>query len=369
MTTAAQLAHVLGNVRDNIEGLRSDLHGARRTPLLTSVFGSLEESQVPQIAEICDDLQRAVTCLMRADAQLDHSNAIIDRYRADLGLGGGGASEPGSTRSGIGDTTRPITSTTHMPGVSFEERWLDEEIAGFTRAQLLTALAFAEQLSGSLLAALCTAAGVAMLMLLGVPYDQARKRMGPVPPPALREAARELLAEASAYHAAKALARDARDTNPKYGDEPGYDVNCVHVVAAHELRRRGHDVTATPLPYHLRPDGGRDPRPPVSQWFKEDGQAAHLESADQQQALADIGKWPPGSRGWVGVYWLDGGGHIFNVEVLPTGEVRYLDAQDNQPDLNVSKYFDLAEDLVYFIRVDNLTPGPGVQDFYTQGAA
>ena len=36
--------------------------------------------------------------------------------------------------------------------------------------------------------------------------------------------------------------------NPGFGTDRSYGVNCTHCVATYELRRRGYDVTAAPLP-------------------------------------------------------------------------------------------------------------------------
>lgn len=165
------------------------------------------------------------------------------------------------------------------------------------------------------------------------------------------------------------LNRDARETNPGYG-QPGYDINCVHVVATHELRRRGYDVTATPLPEPLRPNRGRDHFEAIRRWRTPDGKLREPKFFSAAGAVAkELESWPDGARGWVRIGWAKkygGGGHIFNVEKI-NGEVRYLDAQNSRAMLDFKRdYASRATRGPYAFdvtRVDDLTPTDDVLEF------
>lgn len=156
--------------------------------------------------------------------------------------------------------------------------------------------------------------------------------------------------------------------NPAYG-EPGYGINCVHVVAAAELRRRGYDVEATPLPTELWGNRGRNLKDALDRWRTRDGDPAFTavepifsSGGLQTNTLKAIREWGPGARGWVVLAWKGGGAHIFNAEVSKDGKtVLLLDGQTGQL-VKPSGYFSRAN-RANVIRVDNLVPTEGVMEF------
>lgn len=128
-----------------------------------------------------------------------------------------------------------------------------------------------------------------------------------------------------------ALNDDVTATNPSYG-QPRFNINCVHVVNAHELRRRGYATTATPLPESMG-DKGRNSQEALDRWRNPDG-SRHYRPIVQERTWTDVKRemaaWPDGARGWIRVTWKGrGAGHIFNVEKVG-GEIRYVEAQSGQ---------------------------------------
>lgn len=137
-----------------------------------------------------------------------------------------------------------------------------------------------------------------------------------------------------------------RATNPKYGTDPAYGVNCQRVVQAHELRRRGYDVTAKPNPgdgsdranVFLRWADGAEARmrdsgrylvsPDTLRLVRQQSPGAAAEMiSDAERYVSDVVKaWPVGGRGWVMFYRDAGAGHIFNIERTATG-ARVVEAQ------------------------------------------
>jgi hypothetical protein len=165
------------------------------------------------------------------------------------------------------------------------------------------------------------------------------------------------IAQPSGMTAKQLLTLDARGTNPNYG-QPRYDINCSQVVAAHDLRRRGYDVIATPLSTTFS-RSGRNPQVILNRYTLPNG-APHGRvlgwnlSDTQVDAIANA--WPDGARGWITVSWKAGGAHIFNVEKIG-GAVRYLDAQTSTSNLALSTYANKANPGVWsIVRVDDLVP-------------
>jgi hypothetical protein len=143
------------------------------------------------------------------------------------------------------------------------------------------------------------------------------------------------------------LARDVALTNPAWDPAVGETTsNCVHVVNGYELRRRGYDVQARPLPEHLVPYGGRTVEEIELAWRRPFVRVTDLDALEQ--AFAE-----PGSRGIVDVVERQGAvgsGHVFNVENV-NGEVRYLDAQRSVSD---ARFFFTAAERVRYLRVGHL---------------
>lgn len=152
---------------------------------------------------------------------------------------------------------------------------------------------------------------------------------------------------------------DILNANPKYRRVPNYDINCVHVVNAYELRARGLQVTASKLPDSLVPNRGRNAQDALNRWVLPDG-SPHHRSIHGRDTFADISRetaaWPDGARGWMRVSWRSGGGHIINVEKI-NGFVRYVDAQSGLLDINQAQYIgNVTSDGWSIVRVDDLEP-------------
>jgi len=151
---------------------------------------------------------------------------------------------------------------------------------------------------------------------------------------------------------------DVKATNPRYG-QPGYNINCTHVVVAYELRRRGYDVEATALPTELWGQSGRDSREILHRFRDTEGRArdfTHVTNGAQAQLIAE--SWPDGARGWVRVGWWGGGGHIFTVQKV-NGQVVWTDAQVGRrvsPFSKASKGYFTRAQAVAIVRVDDLVP-------------
>jgi hypothetical protein len=163
---------------------------------------------------------------------------------------------------------------------------------------------------------------------------------------------------------------DAVLANPHYPDY-AYGVNCVHVVNAYELRARGFDVTATPLPSHL--GTGRSPQEALERWVDRNGMPHGRTDMTSyhfpQEMLAWAEALPDGARGWISVAWDKGGGHIFNVE-KSHGRVRYIDAQVGDLDFDIDSYIKLGfgggiGKAWRYVRVDDLEPTDAVMEYIT----
>jgi hypothetical protein len=164
------------------------------------------------------------------------------------------------------------------------------------------------------------------------------------------------------------IQRDLRATNPKYGSDPAYGVNCVHVVNTWELRARGYDVSASRLPGHIT-QSGRSSQEALERWRLRDG-STHDRLISTRIPPEEVKRraeaLPEGGRAWVRVSWdpkYGGGGHIFNVEKI-NGRVRWIEAQTGRS-INIDEYIfkALPGDSFGFVRVDDLIPTDGVVEF------
>jgi hypothetical protein len=164
------------------------------------------------------------------------------------------------------------------------------------------------------------------------------------------------------------LVVDAVTANPGY-PASRYTVNCVHVANAYELRARGLNVTATPLPSGFQ--NGRISQDALDRWVKRDGtpHGRKLTMMDATSMMYEAMTLPEGGRGWVAVTWETGGGHIFNVEKI-SGKLRFIDAQNATSDLDINSYIrrslGAGKDPGWrFVRVDDLEPTDAVMEFIT----
>lgn len=152
------------------------------------------------------------------------------------------------------------------------------------------------------------------------------------------------------------------EVNPKYvAGEHAYSNNCSHVVQAYELRRRGLDVKAGPIPRDL---GGRTLRELEGAW---DGEFVLSDSYAQDGGLEETRRAfsEPGSRGIVSVGWRSGGAHVFNVENVD-GTVRFVDGQPNPPVHEADHYFARSRFSAYMRVDDRPTPSKETLALYLE---
>lgn len=193
-------------------------------------------------------------------------------------------------------------------------------------------------------------------------------RRGPTPltelikPPTLRNAARQVipptvndLPHIDGDHDVRS---DVIAANPDY--EPGneFAINCVHAVQAEEMRRRGFDVVATPLPREMWAQNGRSAQEALTKSWRPPRMFTDTNAVGVQNIAS---RWPVGARGWVVVNWKTGGSHIFTVENTKDGPV-WLDPQRGAV-INLDDYTGRAQNLLKIIRVDDLEPANSVTEF------
>ncbi len=117
-------------------------------------------------------------------------------------------------------------------------------------------------------------------------------------------------------------------TNPHRAETLGHQTNCVHCVTAYELRERGSEVIASPLPRSMWSQLGRNPYDSLTQFVREDGTTRFFtHTSGIAETTRTVNGWPNGARGWVLVRWRVGGGHIFIVE-KHADRVIYADPQE-----------------------------------------
>ncbi len=157
------------------------------------------------------------------------------------------------------------------------------------------------------------------------------------------------------------VVRDMRATNPNRPN-PEYLNNCTHVVAAHELRRRGYDVVASPSPGAR----GRNSRDLLLQHW-EGRPRPGFDQYDYDEIRREVASWPPGARGWATIQWqkkYGGGSHIFNVERTETGAM-WIEAQSGRElQGGLAEYNKARRPGTYYslARVDHLTPRDSVTE-------
>lgn len=137
-----------------------------------------------------------------------------------------------------------------------------------------------------------------------------------------------------------------------------YNNNCSSVATAYEMRRRGYDVTAAPVP-----DGkGRPIGEYLTQWWKgPDGKPLKpVAIPDAQKLRETLELAPEGSRGIIRIRWRSGGGHVYNWE-KHDGKVHYLEGQvPAAPDAYLHADRAKANGGLWYARLDNATPNDNV---------
>lgn len=160
---------------------------------------------------------------------------------------------------------------------------------------------------------------------------------------------------------AHSLREDVVRSNPSFNQGDEFKVNCVHCVNTWELRRRGYDVVATPLPADLFRQNGRSAQDALNtSWRTPSGERRRFTDSSRVGVYNQIAAWPDGARGWVSVNWKAGGAHIFGVE-RHGGQTTFVDPQRGK--VNVDEYFDRATPIIRLVRTDDLTPENRVTQF------
>jgi hypothetical protein len=147
---------------------------------------------------------------------------------------------------------------------------------------------------------------------------------------------------------------DVIEANPNFEVGSAFAVNCVHCVQAFELRRRGYDVVATPLPDEMIRQQGRSAQAALTGAWSQSRRFTDLPATNLNEFAAS---WGPNARGWVVVSWKTGGSHIFAVENSDTGMPSFIDPQRGIK-LFSGDYTKRAMPMVRAVRVDDLEPDP-----------
>lgn len=159
--------------------------------------------------------------------------------------------------------------------------------------------------------------------------------------------------------------------NPKYHTLTyDYSMNCSYCTAAYDMRQRGFDVEAAPI--NLYKDDSTNIYE-LASWYKDtdvkscdeinemltadfpyykDGKMVEYNPQKASDILeSQLKEYGEGSRGFLCLYWANGGGHAVAWEV-ENGEVVIRDCQTNKV-VETIDYISLSCDIDYF-RTDNL---------------
>lgn len=140
--------------------------------------------------------------------------------------------------------------------------------------------------------------------------------------------------------------------------------NCVAAVAAYDMRRRGFDVTAVPNPTGV----GSAMGDLTINYRTPDGHVPALRPYSINEIHSEVNAWPDGAWGMA-----DGANHLFVIQKV-NGKILYLDPQSgelqqtgNDATLPYWYHARLSEKDRVFLRMDNLTPVPGVSPLVQAG--
>jgi hypothetical protein len=137
-------------------------------------------------------------------------------------------------------------------------------------------------------------------------------------------------------------------------------MNCSNVVGAVELRARGFDVIARPIPGAV---GRFHPETAVN-WRDADGNVRLFTNFDElpgvtgaQKIKAFTEDWEDGARGFLSGKFKSGGGHIFNIEKA-NGKIIIHEGQNPDASFdNVQTYMtQMKTGSLNIMRVDDLVP-------------
>ena len=163
---------------------------------------------------------------------------------------------------------------------------------------------------------------------------------------------------------------DSVATNPLFRTSRAYQINCTSCATNFEMRRRGFDVEALPIPRlpsgEIPKTSGRYAKDYVTdKWTAPTGQGVTYTQVGNLTGIRTMMKdWPEGARGFVEVHWSKGGGHVFNVEKID-GEPKFYDAQVGTGDATGARdqLRRVKRGKVWLARMDNATPNRGILDY------
>ena len=153
---------------------------------------------------------------------------------------------------------------------------------------------------------------------------------------------------------------DLRAVNPNYATgESRWTMNCQRAVPAYEMRRRGYDVTAKPLP-----DESENDVLAADGWFRafENAEVIRVPLGNGRKQIEEqMAQWGDGARAMIRVKFLrQNSGHIFCCEQVD-GKTIYMDPQRGLND--VAGLLTQAQGgATMFARVDQLKPSEWMKE-------
>ena len=154
---------------------------------------------------------------------------------------------------------------------------------------------------------------------------------------------------------------DIRAANPNYATgERRWTMNCQRTAPAYEMRRRGYDVTAKPLPDHYE----TDPLAAAGGCFEafENAEVIRVPLGNGRKQIEEqMAKWGDGARAMIRIRNLGNGfGHAFCCEQI-SGKTVYVDPQRGLTDVR-DLWTKAQGGATMFARVDQLKPSDLMAD-------
>ena len=147
---------------------------------------------------------------------------------------------------------------------------------------------------------------------------------------------------------------DLRAVNPNYATgEKRWTKNCQRAVPAYEMRRRGYDVTAKPLPDNYK----TDPLAAAGGCFEafENAEVIRVPLGNGQKQIEEqMAQWGDGARAMIRIRHMSGQGHVFCCEQVE-GKTVYIDPQRGMRDVS-DLLTNASGGSTMFARVDHLKP-------------
>lgn len=144
-------------------------------------------------------------------------------------------------------------------------------------------------------------------------------------------------------------------TNPNYDLKESYQVNCQRCVPTYEMRRRGYDVTAKPLPNK----NDKYQIDYLSMW--DNPVEIHCKNNGLNDIKEHMKKWGDGARAEISVdYKCFKYGHVFVAEQR-SGQIVFIDPQTDEI-LDESIFNDFKDNCTSICRLDQLKPNSNIFD-------